>query len=564
MNNRNIIILFLFYFIVNVYGTLIEDEDLDLPSNDKFNQVAMTATSQIAVKTIPTQYASSTPSLKVIPSKTIPTTETTVSLIPTSVIIPYEDVLSIRFLKAETMLPSDIDGVYATCVKNYLDENDEQKKNLDMPYICYDNECYHEYNTISGSGYYFSYLDCKMYTSKSSDPTPTTSVLSLTGKICKPTYSTDYYTTVSTVIVNKIPHGTDSNAYTGITTRIESVRSNILTNQYECYKTRKDGTFIETFTPTMTSRTNSILTIPTDKPYVRGIITVPASIKNFAITCSTSSTVTYVKSISNSYSSKKILRRDVVNSSIKSTKVIPTTLSASKSSNTYPTKGATNLPTKNPTSSNSSINTRTSSKSSVKTRTSLGFYCEDESFCLQKCTHIGNTMRNYYSTIVVGCDIYTPVEKPTQLRENIVTTSICRPITTIERRGRNAELYGKTIITSGNLVTTIYTEFVTYNNVLWERCNTLKPTSTISSSSSVTVTPSTKCIPEVITVTVKDKITVTEKETITVTVKEDTPSPQENCAPKWAQCGGIDYKGPTCCQSGSSCHEVNQYYSQCI
>lgn len=30
------------------------------------------------------------------------------------------------------------------------------------------------------------------------------------------------------------------------------------------------------------------------------------------------------------------------------------------------------------------------------------------------------------------------------------------------------------------------------------------------------------------------------------------------------QCGGQDYTGPTCCQSGSTCVVSNQWYSQCL
>ncbi|ORY11399.1 cellobiohydrolase I-I [Clohesyomyces aquaticus] len=32
---------------------------------------------------------------------------------------------------------------------------------------------------------------------------------------------------------------------------------------------------------------------------------------------------------------------------------------------------------------------------------------------------------------------------------------------------------------------------------------------------------------------------------------------------KWGQCGGIGYSGATSCVSGSTCHKVNDYYSQC-
>lgn len=34
--------------------------------------------------------------------------------------------------------------------------------------------------------------------------------------------------------------------------------------------------------------------------------------------------------------------------------------------------------------------------------------------------------------------------------------------------------------------------------------------------------------------------------------------------PKWGQCGGIGYNGPTSCASGSTCQVSNPYYSQCL
>jgi len=72
---------------------------------------------------------------------------------------------------------------------------------------------------------------------------------------------------------------------------------------------------------------------------------------------------------------------------------------------------------------------------------------------------------------------------------------------------------------------------------------------------------STSCIPDITTITVTDNETVTVKETVTVTVKSNSNS---KCAEKWTQCGGQGYNGPTCCQSGSTCREINKYYSQCI
>jgi len=90
-----------------------------------------------------------------------------------------------------------------------------------------------------------------------------------------------------------------------------------------------------------------------------------------------------------------------------------------------------------------------------------------------------------------------------------------------------------------------------------------------TSSSSVTTSSSsssTKCLPVYVTVTEKDTVTVTKKETVTVTIggtKTPISTNESQCAEKWAQCGGVGFSGPTCCKSGSTCHEINKYYSQC-
>jgi len=75
----------------------------------------------------------------------------------------------------------------------------------------------------------------------------------------------------------------------------------------------------------------------------------------------------------------------------------------------------------------------------------------------------------------------------------------------------------------------------------------------------------TDCVPEIITVTEKDIETITDKVTITKTIYEDageTDTPSQNCAGKYEQCGGKNFKGPTCCRTGS-CHVISEYYSQC-
>ncbi|RVD82039.1 uncharacterized protein DFL_009882 [Arthrobotrys flagrans] len=43
-----------------------------------------------------------------------------------------------------------------------------------------------------------------------------------------------------------------------------------------------------------------------------------------------------------------------------------------------------------------------------------------------------------------------------------------------------------------------------------------------------------------------------------------TPSTGGGTVQKWGQCGGIGYTGPTSCVSGSTCQELNPYYSQCL
>ena len=99
------------------------------------------------------------------------------------------------------------------------------------------------------------------------------------------------------------------------------------------------------------------------------------------------------------------------------------------------------------------------------------------------------------------------------------------------------------------------------------------PTTTTTSTKTIptSTTTSTKTIPtstcKNITITVTQKETITVKETVTVTVNggsTPTENPSQNCAAKWAQCGGQGFNGPTCCQSGSTCREINQYYSQCL
>ncbi|KAH8171516.1 glycosyl hydrolase family 61 domain-containing protein [Sarocladium implicatum] len=61
--------------------------------------------------------------------------------------------------------------------------------------------------------------------------------------------------------------------------------------------------------------------------------------------------------------------------------------------------------------------------------------------------------------------------------------------------------------------------------------------------------------------------TTTLRTSTTSTTRAPTTStsqpPATNCASAWAQCGGKDWTGATCCAAGT-CKAQNEYYSQCV
>lgn len=56
------------------------------------------------------------------------------------------------------------------------------------------------------------------------------------------------------------------------------------------------------------------------------------------------------------------------------------------------------------------------------------------------------------------------------------------------------------------------------------------------------------------------------KVTSSTRVTSTTPTPTSTGAmvPKWGQCGGIGWTGPTNCPAGTICTKANDYYSQCL
>lgn len=59
-------------------------------------------------------------------------------------------------------------------------------------------------------------------------------------------------------------------------------------------------------------------------------------------------------------------------------------------------------------------------------------------------------------------------------------------------------------------------------------------------------------------------VTPTGSPTATSTASPTNTNNPGNCAAQWGQCGGNNWNGPTCCQSGSSCSRINEWYSQCL
>ncbi|KAJ3052815.1 hypothetical protein HK097_005611 [Rhizophlyctis rosea] len=84
------------------------------------------------------------------------------------------------------------------------------------------------------------------------------------------------------------------------------------------------------------------------------------------------------------------------------------------------------------------------------------------------------------------------------------------------------------------------------------------PASTITKTST-TVSITTSVSTTLSTITSVKTETATKTTTRTVTAIHTVV-----CSPKWGQCGGNDWEGPTCCQSGTTCQKQGPYYSQCL
>lgn len=67
------------------------------------------------------------------------------------------------------------------------------------------------------------------------------------------------------------------------------------------------------------------------------------------------------------------------------------------------------------------------------------------------------------------------------------------------------------------------------------------------------------------TLTTSARTTTTTTSTARPTTTQGgTSPPPSGSVPKWGQCGGINYTGPTGCVSGSTCTKLNDWYFQCL
>ncbi|ORX64518.1 hypothetical protein BCR32DRAFT_128451 [Anaeromyces robustus] len=129
-----------------------------------------------------------------------------------------------------------------------------------------------------------------------------------------------------------------------------------------------------------------------------------------------------------------------------------------------------------------------------------------------------------------------------------------------------------TMVTVIPTTTTIATTMMDDNNIIQPTPPCQQAAVTITEKIKETITEKvkeTETVTETIKETITEKIkeTVTEKinETVTITIVEKpTSKPEIQCADKWAQCGGSNFKGPTCCKPGSVCYKYNKFYSLCI
>lgn len=187
-------------------------------------------------------------------------------------------------------------------------------------------------------------------------------------------------------------------------------------------------------------------------------------------------------------------------------------------------------------------------------------FCESQNYCFK----FYKAMVIIYVTPLVGdyypieFDIYTHRGDEPTPTESVEFKSYCKPTySLIPTPNTHTYDYYGTTQTHGNLVTeeinkviTRYTSFKTSVYCKTSSVSTAIPTTNNSSNTKKAIIIKKRAVPSIFS-----NVSNNGSESITDDSK---------CVNKWAQCGGIGYTGPTCCQDGLTCHKINKYFSQCI
>lgn len=86
-------------------------------------------------------------------------------------------------------------------------------------------------------------------------------------------------------------------------------------------------------------------------------------------------------------------------------------------------------------------------------------------------------------------------------------------------------------------------------------------TVTTETTETAATTETTSTTPTTTPTTVK---TTETPNTTTTTTTSPTTTSTLGCGAAWAQCGGADFEGSSCCQPGLSCVSVNAYWARCV
>jgi len=281
----------------------------------------------------------------------------------------------------------------------------------------------------------------------------------------------------------------------------------------------------------------------------------------FTKTVPTTTTTTTISTINTTTKTVPIstTTTKTVPTSTTTTKTVPTSTTTTK---TVPTSTTTTKTVPTSTTTTKTVPTSTTTTKTVPTSTTTTKTVPTSTTTTKTVPTSTTTTKTVPTSTTTTKTVPTSTTTTKTVPTSTTTTKTVPTSTTTTKTVPTSTTTTKTVPTSTTTTKTIPTSTTTTKTVPTSTTTTKTvPTSTTTTK---TVPISTKCLPITKTVTVKE--TITKKEIVTVTVKV-TPTnvvDDKNCASKYAQCGGVGFNGPTCCQSGSTCHEVNKYYTQCI